>query len=525
MKGTGVVLRDYQGAAIEAVRAALRKGVKRVILSAPTGAGKTEMAMALIQAAVDKGSRVSFVADRRTLVRQTSKRFTGAGIRHGILMGNDSVGTNEPVRVESAQTIQSRGLRAGIDMFVMDEVHEVRPEIIRLIAESGAILVGLTATPFPAALAAAVDDHLPVDRHVPGAPPRYEAMVTSVATDQLIADGHLCPFDVVSPVAVVDTAGIEIQGGEFRRDTLKDRIMRIVGDIVPTWKAQLADRYGGEVQPTIVFGSTVDDAEAIQREFRDAGYSVRLVSSRENDDDNKRTIDAFRDGEFDVLVNCAMLARGADFPRATILVDAYPMRKIMTPIQRYGRIMRTFTGKKRATIVDHAENWLHMRDHILAFYTTGPQWPPAAAANRSAREDSPDHDAICKACRTVIPPGDVACPNCGVGRPVRTYGGSGSKLERVDGQLSLIDSVTGATSLYGGDLWPEICTEALRLTRGDREKGKKRALASYRAVTGNWPKTKRFSPLDRAPDPAVADLMRRNFQAWLIARKARERAA
>ena len=84
--------------------------------------------------------------------------------------------------------------------------------------------------------------------------------------------------------------------------------MRIVGDIVPTWRAQLDERFGGEVQPTIAFGATVDDAEAIQREFRNAGYPARLVSSREEEDDNKRTINAFRDGEFDVLVNCAMLS-------------------------------------------------------------------------------------------------------------------------------------------------------------------------------------------------------------------------
>ena len=81
--------------------------------------------MALIQAAADKGSRVSFIADRRSLVAQTSQRFTGAGIRHGILMGDDTVGTSEPVRVESAQTIQSRGLRMGTDLFVLDECHEV----------------------------------------------------------------------------------------------------------------------------------------------------------------------------------------------------------------------------------------------------------------------------------------------------------------------------------------------------------------------------------------------------------------
>ena len=352
------------------------------------------------------------------------------------------------------------------------------------------------------------------------APPRYEAMVSTVTTDRLIADSHLCPFDVVAPVAVVDTTGVRVQGGEFHKPTLKDRIMRIVGEIVPTWRAQLDERFGGKVQPTIVFGATVDDAEAIQREFRDAGYPARLVSSREDDDENKRTINAFRDGEFDVLVNCAMLSRGVDFPRAAILVDAYPMRKILTPIQRYGRIMRTFPGKARALLIDHSENWLLMREPILAFYTGGPQWPPPEAANKAARDKKPDRDSICKSCRTIIPPGENVCPGCGKARPVRTYGGAGSTLERVNGHLKLIDSVTGAASIYGGDLWPEVCTEAWQQARGDNVRAKKRALASYRSITGNWPPTRAFTPLDRPPDPAVADLMRRNFQAWIISKRA-----
>ena len=491
-----IILRPYQSAAIEAARGELRKGVKRLIIALPTGSGKTECAMALIQAAADKGSRVSFIADRRSLVQQTSQRFTAAGIQHGILMGDDTVGTWEPVRVESAQTIQKRGLRES-DLFVLDEAHELRADIIRMVAASGAVLVGLTATPFPAALADPIDAHLPKDERADDAPPRYEAMVSTVTTDRLIADGHLCPFDVVAPVAVVDTEGVKVQGGEFHRPTLKDRIMRIVGEIVPTWRAQLDERYGGDVQPTIVFGATVDDAEAIQREFRAAGYPARLVSSREDDEENKRTINAFRDGEFEVLVNCQILSRGVDFPRLVIIVDASPMRKLLTPIQRYGRFMRTFTGKARALLIDHAENWLHMRDSILAFYTGGPEWPPPEGANKSARDKKPDRDSICKSCRTVIPPGDAVCPGCGKARPVRTYGGTGSTLERVNGHLKLIDSVTGAASIYGGNLWPEVCTEAWRQARGDDARAKKRALASYRSITGNWPPTRAFTPLDR----------------------------
>ena len=515
---SAVTLRGYQREAIEQARAQLRNGVKRLIISAATGAGKTEISMAIIEAAVAKGSRVSFIADRRALVQQTSRRFDDAGIRHGILMGADTVGTHEPVRVESAQTIMSRGLRQGTDLFVIDEAHENRAEIIRLIATSGATLIGLTATPFPQALAEPIDVFNPTM-------PRYESMVCPITTDQLIADGFLCPFDVVAPVAAVDTEGVETQGGEFKRGQIARRVLRIVGEIVPTWQAQIDERFGGRTQPTIAFGASVDDASAIAQSFRDAGHDARMVSSRESDEDNQKVIAAFRDGAFDVLVNCAILSRGVDFPRATVLVDAYPMRRMLTPIQRYGRVMRLSPGKSRALVIDHAGNWISMRDSILAFYHGGPSWPPDEEHSGTARKKKPDADVVCRVCRTVLAPEDAVCPHCGTPRPVRTFGGSGSTLERVDGRLQLVDSVTGQASAYGGDLWAEVCTEALRLCHGDEHRASKRALASYRAIRGQWPAKRDFAPLDRAPDPAVSDLMRRNFQAWLIARKAVERRA
>ena len=517
-----LVLRDYQEAAIESAREKMREGARRIIVSAATGAGKTLIAMAMIKAAVDKGSRVSFIADRRSLVNQTSQRFSEYGIAHGVLMGNDTYGTSMRVRVESAQTLQRRGLRET-DLFVVDECHENRPEIIRLIAESGGKLIGLTATPFPEKLAEPIDSHLNKKEQSKNAPPRYESMVSTVTTDQLISQGHLCPFDVIAPESVVDTEGIKANSmGEFHVESLRKRAMRIVGDIVPTWRNVVDERYDGKVQPTIVFGVSVDESEAIQKEFRDAGYNVRLVSYREDDEHNQKTINAFRDGEFDVIVNCASLSRGTDFPRATILIDAYPMRKILTPIQRYGRIMRTFPGKQKATIIDHAENWLHMRDKILSFYNFGPEWPPPESANKNARKKKPERDAICKHCRTVIPPGESICPGCGREKPIPKYGGEGRKLERVDGRLKLIDSITGEVSSYGGDLWPEICTQAINIIPGDFDRARRRAIASYKSITGKWP-PREMKYVDRAPDPAVVDLMKRKFQAWLIAQKAKER--
>lgn len=53
----GLILRPYQSTAINAARANFAEGIRRQMVYSPTGSGKTEIAIALIAAAVAKGTR------------------------------------------------------------------------------------------------------------------------------------------------------------------------------------------------------------------------------------------------------------------------------------------------------------------------------------------------------------------------------------------------------------------------------------------------------------------------------------
>ena len=61
-------LRDYQAEAIEALREGVRRGMRRQVLVAPTGAGKTVIASHLLNEASRKGSYALFLVDRVALV-------------------------------------------------------------------------------------------------------------------------------------------------------------------------------------------------------------------------------------------------------------------------------------------------------------------------------------------------------------------------------------------------------------------------------------------------------------------------
>ena len=485
----------------------MRRGLRRQVLCAPTGAGKTETAMALVQAVNAKGSTVDFVCDRRALVRQTSRRFDGAGIEHGVLMGDDSRSLHHPVRVVSAQTVAVRGLRPR-DLFVVDEAHELRPALLEGIVEQDAWLIGMTATPFPPAMSEF-----------------YQAVVNPVTTQALIAEGWLCPFDVAAPVATVDVEGLKAgAGGEWAASDVSRRVLRIVGDVVPDWERHCRERFGGP-QPTVVFAASIDDSEALAKEFRAAGHDFRVVSSREPDEKNLETLRRYDAGEFLGLVNCAVLSRGWDAPRTVVLADAYPLRKsLLTLIQRYGRIKRPFQGKRRGLVIDFAENWLAFRSDVLDYYAHGVSELGDGRFSKATRKKVAKGDMICRKCRTVFGADETACSVCGAERPARAArSGLRRKLRVVKGRLEVIDEVTGEIAARQGDVWPHICTASLQACGGDEARARKRAQASHKSIFGRFTR-RSFEPLtDPAElDPAVSDLMRRNFQAWLIAKRARE---
>ena len=121
---SGITLRPYQTAAIQALRIALAGGNKRVMCYSPTGSGKTEIGMAMIRGAMEKGKRVVFLCNRIGLVSQASKRFALAGIPHGVIQGDNTRNTHCPVIVASIQTVARRGM-PDCDLIVIDEAHAV----------------------------------------------------------------------------------------------------------------------------------------------------------------------------------------------------------------------------------------------------------------------------------------------------------------------------------------------------------------------------------------------------------------
>jgi len=137
------------------VESAISTGTKRIILVAPTGAGKTIIASAIIKSAVNTGKRVLVLSHRREIIKQTSQKLYENGIEHGIIQAGFATRLDQPVQVASVATLWTRGVRLKkmdlppADVFIIDVCHHSPAQTYRKIIDAypDAVLIGLTATP------------------------------------------------------------------------------------------------------------------------------------------------------------------------------------------------------------------------------------------------------------------------------------------------------------------------------------------------------------------------------------------
>ena len=147
------VLRPYQAQVVAEFWRQVEAGQHRILLVAPTAAGKTVIARAIVEQARSQNCGSLFLAHRREIITRTRNKLRG--IPHGVIRPGERPRPLEPVQVASVQTLHRRAIKTATmalpeaDIVIVDECHHVIAQSYRSIIEQypTAILLGLTATP------------------------------------------------------------------------------------------------------------------------------------------------------------------------------------------------------------------------------------------------------------------------------------------------------------------------------------------------------------------------------------------
>lgn len=340
-------LRPYQIEGRDSLRTSIRLGKTRPVLAVPTGGGKTEIAMAIIAGALDKGRRVAFLVNRVQLVNQASRRFEKSGIRHGIVQSDNTRDVHAPVVICSIQTVAKRGM-PEVDVLIIDEAHSVpgSKAYRKVIAENaGKPIIGLSATPWAKGMGR-------IDNEIGG--PVFHNLIAPVSIRQLIELGYLVDCEVYAP-SRPDMNGAKLRTNAFGEKDYSDEdaakamsAPKLIGDIVEHWKRLSLD------QPTVVFACTIRHSLAIVEAFRAAGVLAEHIDAYTPDEERAEILSRVESGQTKIISNVSVLAEGWDFPACRTMILARPTKSLVRYIQMVGRVLRPAEGKSKALLLDHS---------------------------------------------------------------------------------------------------------------------------------------------------------------------------
>lgn len=483
-------LRPYQAGILDALRQGFAEGRRSQILYAPTGAGKTEMAIELLRATKVKGNKAAMLLDRIVLCDQTSKRLEKYSIDHGVMQaGHWRYRPYERIQVCSAQTLEKRGSFPGLNLLIVDECHQTRDQTVEFIKNNPEVkVIGLTATPFTKGLGNV-----------------YENVVSTITTKDLVNQGVLVPLRVFI-AKEINMDGAKKVAGEWSQAEASKRGMQITGDVVAEW-IKMTHAIFGRPRKTIVFCSGVDHGNDLARKFAEAGYNFVAISYRDDDEFKKDVIAEFAkpDTEIHGLIATDILTKGFDVPDVMIGVSARPFSKSLSShIQQMGRVMRSNQddpeGKTFALWLDHSGNYLRFREEWEDVYENGvSELDDGKEKPKKEPTEKEKKEAKCPRCDAYMPRYMDTCTHCGYVREKK------SLVQDVPGEMSELHTMSreNKQAWWSGLQW---YVQAMGKSPGW-------AAHTYKDKFGVWPRN--LSDAPATPPDEVVKFVEKKKRAYI----------
>ncbi len=342
-------LRPYQQDAIQSVIEARRRGVRRMVIALPTGAGKTVIFSRLAAMA---NRKVLVLAHRAELLQQAKEKLERTLDGQGVvdIEQASSRATDEAkIVVASLRSLHAErlaSLRAQHDfgLVIYDECHHAPAEDNqRILRELGVFesdwtgtLLGFTATTMRG-------DGKGLDEV-------FEEIVYSRDLPEMIRDGYLVTLRGYRISTHADLQHIG-GSGDFDIEELEEAVnIEDRNALVARSIQELArDRR------TIVFCVTVAHARNLARALAVLGVPSGLIHGEMKAEDRADVLARFRSGEIQAITNVAVLTEGFDDPGVSCIAMARPTRSVGLYSQCAGRGTRLYPGKEDCLILDFVD--------------------------------------------------------------------------------------------------------------------------------------------------------------------------
>lgn len=314
-------LREPQIKTLNSIRAEMIKGHKKMLVSAPTGFGKTVLAYEIARSAIKNNNRVLFTSHRIQLAEQTRDKFKS--LKPAFLQGNsEGYNENSLLLVATLQTLINREIIEP-KIVIIDEVHYAyESKLVQSLFEKfqNAIFIGLSATP--------VDNR---NYLLEG----FDSIIDEFQTIDLIKLKWLVPFNCYAPFTP-DLSNVKILAGEYKKDELEEAVNK------PDVNKTIIENYikYGEGRKFICFAVDKKHAFELNRTFINQGIKTNYITADTPESERLTTLAALKSGSIQGLINIEILTAGFDEPTLCCVILACPTKSWKKYIQCAGRGIR-----------------------------------------------------------------------------------------------------------------------------------------------------------------------------------------
>jgi superfamily II DNA or RNA helicase len=313
-------------------------------LAAPTGSGKTVMALAIIAA---RRQPALIVVHTKELLNQWIDRIeTFLGIPRSDIgvIGNGKMRIGKKITVALVQSLikHAEDVFEHIGFLIVDECHRCPSKTFLdvVTAFDCKYMLGLSATPWRGdGLTRLIWFHLGDKVH-------------KVDGQHLVDDGHICRAEVIT----VET--------DFRSELdPSNDYSRMLSELCldPERNKLVAlhavDEVNGSSGISLVLSDRKGHCEALQAAMLSCGVDADVLTGDTSAKDRTALTEKLRAGDVRVLIATGQLiGEGFDLPAISSVILASPLKFSGRLIQYIGRALRPSPGKDHARIVDFADN-------------------------------------------------------------------------------------------------------------------------------------------------------------------------
>ena len=398
-------LHDYQHRLVNEARQEIAKGNKGVLIQSPPGSGKSVVIADVIKKTTEKGGHVLFLVHRKELSEQITQTLQA----HEVDLWKVTIMT-------IGKAVNRLNKIPYPSIIVTDETHHSRAATYMQIYEyfNKAVLLGFTATPYR--------------MNGKGFTDIYTAAVYGETVDWLIQNNNLAPFKYYGVNLADEHLLKKSSTGDYTKKSIDNAVDKaIYGDVVQHYK-KLA-----EGRRAILYAHSVEASEQIADEFKHHGIKAVHADAKTPKAQRENIMQAFRNGEIQVLCNVDLISEGFDVPDCSCVIQMRPTASLVLFMQQSMRSMR-YQPNKEAIIIDHVGNFTR---HGLpnTEHNWGEHFAGTAKNKRSSKVSDDLQMTDCPECFGVFEGKHDNCPLCGFELQTEEQ----KELERIDAELVEID--------------------------------------------------------------------------------------